>query len=297
MNMKVTIGILMLFLSVGAGGQSFTETIVKEASFEKISPGNTVLIANINGEVNVVGYEGNKIMVEVIKTIKAKTNERLEKGKKEIQLGLIDRADTLLFYVAGACNSFGKKTKGDNNRSGRSDWGYHWDDCRGGNCDLPYDYVMNFTVKVPFGTNLLLSTVNNGDVKVENVKGVVHAGNVNGSIKLTHLQRGSEASTVNGNVDISFDRNPNEGCRFYSLNGDINVWFQKGLAANMSFESFNGDFYTNVNALESLPAMVKKENREDGVRYKVNNSRYKIGEGGALLDFETFNGDVYLKEQ
>lgn len=156
---------------------------------------------------------------------------------------------------------------------------------------------MDFTVKVPFGTNLLLSTVNNGDVKVENVKGVVLAGNVNGSIKLTHLERGSEATTINGNVDIEFDRNPDKDCRFYSLNGDINAWFQKGLAADMSFESFNGDFYTNVDALESLPAAVEKEKRGDGVRYKVSNSRYKIGKGGVFLDFETFNGNVYLKEQ
>jgi hypothetical protein len=65
----------------------------------------------------------------------------------------------------------------------------------------------------------------------------------------------------------------------------------------MSFESFNGDFFTNIDKLESLPVRVEKENTNDGIKYKVSGNRYKIGSGGAFLDFETFNGDVYLKEK
>ena len=96
---------------------------------------------------------------------------------------------------------------------------------------------------------------------------------------------------------LSMRRNPQKDCRFYSLNGDINAWFQKGLSASMSFESFNGSFYTNIDNLEALPVQVEKKNVDEGVKYKVNGNRYKIGSGGAYLDFETFNGNVYLKER
>ena len=156
---------------------------------------------------------------------------------------------------------------------------------------------MNFIVKVPASLNLSVSTVNDGDIVVENVKGSVFANNVNGSIKLTNLVREADASTINGDLDIVYAKNPDKDCRFYSLNGDINAIFQKGLAANLSFESFNGDFYTDIQPLEGLPVKVEKTKEGDGIKYKVNGNRYKIRAGGALLDFETFNGDVFLKEK
>jgi hypothetical protein len=65
----------------------------------------------------------------------------------------------------------------------------------------------------------------------------------------------------------------------------------------MRFESFNGSFYTNIDRLEALPLQVEKKDWKQGVKYKVNGNRYKVGAGGANLDFETFNGNVYLKEK
>jgi DUF4097 and DUF4098 domain-containing protein YvlB len=109
--------------------------------------------------------------------------------------------------------------------------------------------------------------------------------------------READASTINGDLDVTYTKNPDKACRFYSLNGDINALFQPGLAANLSFESFNGDFYTDIQPLEALPVKVEKTAEGDGIKYKVNGNRYKIRTGGALLDFETFNGDVFLKEK
>ena len=65
----------------------------------------------------------------------------------------------------------------------------------------------------------------------------------------------------------------------------------------MNFKSFQGEFFSNVANLESLPLEVKKEGRDKETKYTVSGSRFKIGSGGALLDFETFNGNVYLKER
>jgi hypothetical protein len=54
------------------------------------------MIANINGDVKVVGYEGTKIQVEITKTISGKTQTRLEEGKTAIKLGVIDEVDSLI---------------------------------------------------------------------------------------------------------------------------------------------------------------------------------------------------------
>jgi DUF4097 and DUF4098 domain-containing protein YvlB len=295
---KIKILILVLaglICSLGLNAQRSDEKISKVLSFEKKSGANAVIVANINGNIKVTGYDGDQVILEVEKTVTGKTDERLEKGKLAIQLGIIDRADTLIFYVDGGCNHFEKNEKDHHNKAG---WGYHWNNCQGrNNCQEEYDYTMNFTLKIPSPVNILLSTINDGDITVENMKGGVEADNINGGIKLSNLLHEVHASTINGNVDIDYAHNPDKACRFYTLNGDINANFQKGLGARVSFESFNGNFYTNVDRLESLPVVVEKSNKGDGIRYKVNGNRYQVGSGGVDLDFETFNGDVIMKEK
>lgn len=290
--MRVTTLIIGIALWQSAWAQSSTEKITKELVFEKPSADNALILSNINGGIKVTGYTGDKILLEVTKTINAKTTERLERGKAEIQLGVMDRADTIILYVSDGCHEFRRSTgKGAHSPGG---WGYqsrHQQDC-----NPPYDYRMDFTLKVPAELNLLVNTINGGDVVVENVNGVIRAGNINGSIKLVDLRSAAEAHTINGDVDVEYDRNPQNECRFYTLNGDINAMFQPALSANVTFESFNGDFYTNIERLENLPQQVVKTSRNDGVRYKITGNQFKAGNGGPLLEFETFNGNVYLKE-
>lgn len=297
--MKKTFWVFLLTITgLPVLAQTHTEKITKELSFEKTAPNNALLIANINGDVKVVGYEGSTIQVEVTKTIQGKTDARLEEGKAAIELGVMNEVDSIILYVKGTCSTFSKnntRAKKNNSRWMRH-WNYSWNDCNS-NCDERFGYTMDFVVKVPAGINVMVSTINDGEISVENVKGAVHASNINGGVKLKNLMREADASTINGDVDIEYAKNPVKDCRFYSLNGDINAWFQKGLAANFSFESFNGDFYTDIEPLESLPVQVTETKNGEGVKYKVNGNRYKIRAGGPLLDFETFNGNVYLKER
>jgi len=288
--MKTLISILLLATVSICYSQSFTDKITKEFKFEKPGSNNTMILANINGNIKVEGYSGDKILIEATRTIKAKTNERLEKGKAEMQLRQMDRYDTVIFYAAGGCQQF-VKNKRNNNR-----WGYDWD-CRDRDCDLGYDYKFDFTVKVPSSVNVELSTINDGNIQVTQMKGSVKANNINGAIALAGLEGSARAHTINGDVDLDYTKNPTSDCSFYTLNGDINANFQKGLAANMSFKSFNGDLYTNINNLTSLPTELEKVENKNGIKLKVGGSKYKIGSGGALLDFETFNGDAIVKEK
>jgi len=293
MRTKIILYALLLVQPLQA--QTFTETISKELVFEKRSPANAMMIANIFGGVKVVAYEGEKVIVEVKKSIYAKTDARLEKGRTEVQLGIIDRADTLILYVRDGCHEFTRSGRGKLNKSWqRTHWGYqmNWNDCH-----LSYDYKMDFVVKVPAALHLDISTINDGDLVVENVAGSVRVRNVNGSIRLENLKSEADAHTINGDVDIVYAQNPSKDCRFYSLNGNINAIFQPGLSASVAFESFNGSFYTNISRIENLPVAVEKSGQGEGVKYRINGNRYQVGRGGVLLDFETFNGNLYLKEK
>jgi len=291
-----TIGLMsfagVMLIAQFAAAQEFTEKIEKKLAFEKKGAQNALVVSNINGSINVVGYEGDEILVEVNKKITAKTSARLEKGKQELQLGVVNDVDTIYLYVQDGCNIFSRHAR---NRWSRNDWGYD-SDCR--DCNIEYDYAMDFTIKVPSNINVAVSTINEGDVLVENVKGAVEANNINGSIQLAKLVGEARASTINGDLDVDYLNNPPKDCRFYSLNGDINALFPKGLAAELSFESFNGEFFTNIDQIQPLPmSVVKNDEKKNGTKYKVNGNRYQVGNGGVYLDFETFNGNVYLKEK
>lgn len=293
-NIFLTLTLLLVVEHLNA--QVFIETIKKELTFEKKSDANALMLFNVSGDVTVTGYDGDKIIVEVEKKITAKTTAQLEKGKQQIQLGVLDRADSLLIYVEGICNSFGKLGKEKNSRTRWNGYGYNWNDCNSSDCDKEYDYEMNFVIKVPQNIHVLVSTINNGDVVIENVNQYVLADNVNGSIRLTNIAGATYASTINGDVDLNYVSNPPGDSRYYSLNGDINANFKKGLTADISFESFNGDLYTNVEQLDPMPSSIEKKPTAKGMKYKIGGTRYRIGKGGVHLDFETFNGNVYVKE-
>ncbi|MEQ9591738.1 MAG: hypothetical protein RLN86_04035 [Cyclobacteriaceae bacterium] len=295
--MKNLLTIIILFaFALITHAQKFNEVIKESLQFEKQSESNALIVANINGNVTVVAHDGPEILVEVEKQIVAKTDQRLEKGKREVQLGIIDLADTLILFVKGPCTSYGQGNQKyhRNEREGKG-WNYNWSGHRD-NCMEDYNFKLNFKIMVPSSVNVHLSTINDGNIEVSGVKAQVYADNINGSIKLTKIAGATSASTINGDLDLEYEVNPKSDCRFYSLNGDINAFFQKGLGASVSFESFNGDFFTNVNTLESLPVQLEKETRKEGTKYKINGNRYKVGPGGVRLDFETFNGNVYLKE-
>lgn len=274
--------------------QTFTEKINKTYSFEKKGLQNALLVYNISGDVEIEGTTGDQILVEVTKTIHAKTDARLAAGKEDIQLGVIDMADTLIFYVKGTGSDFGRNDS-RNGRSKRDGWGYQWNKNEGDH-DPQFEYTMNFKIKIPMDIHVSASTVNDGDVMVTHTRGQVKAHNVNGHIRLKDIAGATTAHTINGNVDIDYAKNPTMDCRYYTLNGDIRVNFPSVVSGRMSFKSFNGDLYTNIDPLTPMPAVVNKKETEKGIKYKIESERYQIRSGGPLFDVETFNGDAYLKE-
>jgi len=287
-------------LATVCGGQTFNETIRQELAFEKKTSNNVLMVFNVNGDVNIQGYNGDKIIIEVEKKIKGKTQARLDQGKEEIQLGVIDRADSLILYVKGVCNEFGRlvNDRRRGNRRKSNGWGYNWNNnCNGRDCDKMYDYTMDFTIKVPASVSAYASTVNDGDIDIINITGHLTVDNINGSIGLKDISGATDASSINGNVDLDYSGNPPADSRYYALNGDINANFRKGLAAQLTFKSFNGELYSSVDEITPMAVSVEKYEKGEGIHYRVNGNKYKVRQGGPLLNFETFNGDVILKEK
>lgn len=294
---KWILGISLIALTTcGLPGQS-SKTERSEVIKKEIEIGSEGLlhIRNINGGLNLEGYDGTKIILEVNKTIKAKSESQLEKGWQEAELGVLQKGNAVLLYQKTPCSNENLALLEPEDWD---DWNMMYKD----NCNWKtgYDFKLDFKIKLPRGLNLDISTVNNGDIIVKNNAGTLDVNNVNGAITLEQVSGTSNVRTVNGDVTLTYVKMPAGDCKFYTLNGDINALFPKGGSSNMYFESYNGDFYTDIDdaSMEPLPLKVEKARESKGVTYKVGGKAgIKVRNGGPKLEFETFNGDVYIKEQ
>ena len=288
--MKNLLFVIILFFSHSIFAQKHTETIKKELNYSAQSADNMLTVNNINGNIFIEGYSGNTIQVEVKKTIEGKSTAKLEEGKAQITLGIHEEGNEVLIYNKTPCSDVKYK------KTNKGKWQWRtWKN----NCDWGsgIHFHFDFVIKVPYKTNIHVSTVNQGTVKVNNVTGEVNANNVNGSITLNQISGKTYAHTINGDVDIEYSQNPRKDSKYYSLNGDINAFFQKGLSAQLAFESFNGDFFTNIDNIQMMPGVIEKKKKGKGVKYKIGSkTNMKVRNGNVLLDFETFNGNVFVKE-
>lgn len=288
--MKNLFFVIILLCSCSTFAQEHTEVIKKELQFSQVNSNNLLTVNNINGNISVEGYSGKKILLEVKKTISGKTQAKLERGKKEIEIGIHEEDNGMIIYTKTPCSNVRYEKSDDDT--------WYWQTGTN-NCNWGSGIHFNFDIKIkiPYDLNIDVSTINDGDIVVKNISGEVKANNINGSIALEKITGKTHVHTINGDVDIEYSKNPEKDSKYYSLNGDINAYFQKGLSAQLTFESFNGDFFTDFGNIEMMPTLVQKKTKGNGVKYKVGGkSNMKIGNGKVLLDFETFNGNVYLKK-
>jgi DUF4097 and DUF4098 domain-containing protein YvlB len=261
----------------------FKEHVSKEFKLTQSAGSNTLAIYNINGFIKVEGYAGDKVILEIDKTISAKTNEYLEQGKEEFKLEFDQQSDSITAYIANPYDS--RPNRGKRN----------WDGPK-----IQYHYELNFTVKVPYALNLHVSTVNGGDVNVNDVTGLLSVHNVNGAIKIVNAKGAAKAKTINGNVEVNYVTLPPGESDFQTLNGDIKISYPAALSVDCQFKTFNGNFYTDFPDVETLPVRVVKnsENQSAKTVYKLSTeTSIRIGKGGPIYKFETFNGNIYLKKQ
>lgn len=276
---------LALFLgtsSIGVYAQRATET------WKKTMPKtNTLIVDNINGSVKVKGTNGNTIELTAEKLITGFTKKDVAQGSKETVMKAFAKNDTTVFHVQ---NPYIRYRRNRNNSRG---YGYQWDDW---GQEKDYEFKFNITVSVPANTNLIIRTINQGNIRINNTKGDLVATNVNGSVYLENIQGKTKARTINGQLKASYTKVPDKNSSYYSLNGNIRVKYPKNLSAELRFKSFNGDFYTDYD-VEYLPTKVTAKKTSRGKRkiYKVNEfTSVKVNKGGNIFTFETLNGNIYI---
>jgi hypothetical protein len=233
-----------------------------------------VIVKNIIGPIHVTGHDVNRVEMHATETVRGDLQADIERARAEMQLRTETEPGRVAFRVRNIDGDSGRRNS-------------NWD-----NYSIAYDIEL----RVPRGATLEISTVNDGDVTVEDVNGEFDLKNVNGAVRLVRAGGGGSIHTVNGDVDASFARSPSEATSFHTVNGEVDVTFPANLSAELAFHTLQGDVFTDFD-VESLSA--PPDVRRDRGRYVMNtnrNSAFRVGTGGERHTFNTLNGDILVRK-
>src|ERR1041384_7229171 len=161
---------------------------------------------------------------------------------------------------------------------------------------------IDISIEVPANTSMKLSTINDGDVEVSNVKGDLEVSNTNGSISLTNVGGSAVLDALNGNITVTFATiNPEKSMSFSSLNGSIDVTFPPSLKARLKMKTEQGEIYSDFDIkMETSPAKMEDGERTGRRgRYRVSLDKMMTGTvngGGPEIQFKNLNGDIYIRK-
>ena len=225
----------------------------------------------LNGGITVRGYDGKDAIVEARPESGRRRRPDRSDGLRRIDIGgsglAVEESDNVI--------TVGTRSMNDN---------------------------IELTIQVPRNTSLKLSTVNGGNIIVENVNGDLDVNNTNGNATLTHISGSAIVHALNGKVLVSLDRiSADKPMSFSSLNGDIDVTLPSDLKAKVKLKSDNGAVYSDFDIQLDASARnpIVQDSKSGHGKYRVQFDRATYGAingGGPEMQFTTFNGNIYIRK-
>ena len=251
------------------------ETIRKSFDAAGGSGGRKLLVDNIHGFVHVTGSGGSQVQVSIEKHIYADSAEAMAEAKRDVKMDMSQQGNFVRLYEDGPF-----RTGNGTNYRGDSYYGYR--------------VVFDFDVQVPYDTELVLKTVNHGDIQVKKTTGDYEIHGLNGGIEMEDVAGSGLVSTLNGKVKVTFSKNPTKATQFKTLNGSVDVYFQNGLNADLKFKKLNGGIYTDFE-VTALPETAGGDSSNGKFVYRTDHRMSgRAGKGGPELSFDTLNGSIRL---
>lgn len=229
----------------------------------------------INGSITIKGSNTKEVIVKGIKVEKAKSYYSGRKTSKNDVSGLKRISNNSLEFSAEEYN---------NEVYVRS---------------TPHG-TTDFEIEVPKNFSLKISTINKGDIYVENVNGTMDVSNINGKITLKDISGSVSADALNKDIVVNFIKvTPNAPMAFSSMNGDIDITFPKNFKADLKMKSDRGEIFTDFDLkTKTNSSTVTKDENSKGNAFRVKVEKWIMGSingGGSEVLFKNFNGDVIIR--
>jgi hypothetical protein len=176
-----------------------------------LQPGGTFELQNVNGTVDVQGWNRDEVEVHAVKT--AKHNEAdLERVSIEVDA----RPDCVSIATRYPQNE-------------------------------GVEVAVEYTVHVPYGARVEHIGTVNGTLRVSGLENVEDLHNVNGNIEVFEAGGNIHAHTTNGNVHLELAHVPEKsGATAETTNGSLVVAVPSNLQADVEARCLNGNFYSEL---------------------------------------------------
>ena len=282
--MKTLLITLCCWVSVGALGQKIKREL--ESDLIPVSgPPYTVIVENLFGSVRIQAGNEGAISYKVEKEYQGKTEAAIAKAVSSFKLETILRNDSLILFVMSPCGC-NRWIDDCEDRWGRN---YHNPDA---------EFRFDFDLTVPKNTILEVSTVDNGELRIDGVTGAITANHVTGDVFIKGARDLRQAGSVSGDVFVYFESGPVINGDFKSISGEINLFFKDGSGAEVYSKTLSGGLFSAFDYV-TLPSKVTKTEKKEGAgtTYVINNqSGISIGKNGPVLTMETISGNMYLRK-
>ena len=270
---------MSLLATLLASPLALAEARIERAFTETFTVGDEaeLTIKNIWGDVTVVRGKPGEIRVAIEEDRRAFDQEALDYSLDVIPLRIDQTGDAVSLIV-------GRK---------REQYEQQWpcEDCRA---------AYQFVATVPPDTRVTLRAVNDGEIIVRDIEGLVSAKNVNGPVTVERLRQCDHIKSVNGEVYLGVPGRLPADCAVETVNGDIQVRVTPRSDFDVALTQMNGRVYTQVD-VQPIAIDAAIETRQKGGRrhYKIRQpAGLRIGSGqGATLNIESLNGDVSIEEE
>ena len=214
-----------------------------------------VEIANINGRIRIEPSEGNAVDVSALRKARGASPEQAKAA--------LERATIVETVTGGTIKVETKVARLEGIV------------LNGGNAQVEY------TVKVPAGAEVKLTTVNGG-IEITGLKGRVTAETTNGGVEARGVAGQLAASTTNGGLDIDLATVSEGGVKLECTNGGIKLRLPRDAKATISASITNGGISAG-----NLPIDITGENTRRRLQGRMNG-------GGPRVDIEGTNGGITL---
>ncbi|HJR71790.1 MAG TPA: DUF4097 family beta strand repeat-containing protein [Gammaproteobacteria bacterium] len=237
-----------------------------------------VIVKNVIGPIRVTGHDSSSVEMHATETVHADLQADIARARAEMQLVTEQEPGRIAFRV---------RSNGEDDDC-NCDWG-RWNDYR-----VEYDIEL----RLPRNAAIELTTVNDGDVIAEGMRGNFTLRNVNGAVQVVDAGGSGSITTVNGDVHAAFAQAPAGPTAFKTVNGSLDVTFPERLAAELTFTTMNGDVFTDfdVESLREPPLVETSRTRGAFVLRSNRNSAFRVGGGGTRHTFNTLNGNIYVRK-
>jgi hypothetical protein len=239
-----------------------------------------LMVDNVDGYVHVTSARGSQVQVTARKVIRAETDTDLRDAKSEVNLNMTEKPGTVSVYYDAPwrCNGEGPGCHDQQRRF--------------------YTVSYDIDIQAPRDARFVVSTINNGDIRIDGMAGNFEISNINGGITMTGAAGSGDVHTINGPISVHFAKNPSSTTSFKSINGQLDAYFQPGLSADLLLKTFNGQIYSDFEVSARAARVAETEQHDGRFIYHSDRARSaRVGRGGPELSFDAFNGNVRLHRE